>query len=82
VPIGVVSRQTRTVQADYQSGMAQPDLGDEALETLPFVAGAARFAEILIDDDDALSRPAELDCPLDEVVLQVGAFGVVRHLVD
>lgn len=40
MPIPVVARQSRCIEADHQTRVAEPDLGDEPLEpprsTLPF----------------------------------------------
>ncbi len=50
--------------------MAQPNLGDEPLKTEAAFNARARPPEVVIDDDDALTRPAELEGPVDQRVLQ------------
>jgi len=49
---------------------------------VPRVARGARPAEILVDDVDALARPAEPDGPLDQAVLQLRALLVLAYLLD
>ena len=38
MPIAVVARQPRGIEAKHQTGIAQPDLGDQPLEAVPFGA--------------------------------------------
>lgn len=38
------------------------------------------FAQILVNDLDALRRPAQTDGPIDEAVLQLRALLVLAHL--
>ena len=39
--------------------MVHADLGQQALEAEPGVGGAAALPEVLVDDEDALGRPAQ-----------------------
>src|SRR4051794_5968413 len=82
MPIAVVARQPGGIQAENQPGIAEPDLGDQPLETVPFGARRPRFAEVLVDDTDALARPAEPDGAVDKTILQLGALLVLADLVD
>src|SRR3954454_14792747 len=82
MPIAVVARQPRGIEAEHQPGIAQPDLGNQPLEAVPFGARRPRFAEILVDDADALAWPAEPDGTVDKAILQFGAFLVLADLVD
>src|SRR3954447_14911282 len=82
MPIAVVARQPGGIQAEHQPGIAQPDLGDQPLETVPLGTRRPRLAEILVDDADALARPAEPDGTVDKTILQLGAFLVMTDLVD
>src|SRR4051812_18225075 len=82
MPIAVVARQPRGIQAEHQPGIAKPDLGDQPLEAVPLGARRPRLAEILVDDAEALARPAEPDGTVDQAILQFGAFLVMTDLVD
>ena len=82
MPIAVVARQPRGIQAEHQAGIAEPDLGDQPLEAMPLGTRRARLAEILVDDVDALARPAEPDGALDQTILQLGALLVLADLLD
>src|ERR1700761_1823784 len=82
MPIAVVARQSGGIQAAHEAGVAEPDLSDQPLETVPLGTLRPRFAEILVDDMDTLARPAEADGTVDEAILQFGAFLVLANLVD
>src|SRR4051794_884853 len=82
MPIAVVARQPGGIEAEHQTGIAEPDLGNQPLEAVSLGAGRPRLAEILVDDADALARPAEPDGAVDQAILQLGAFLVLAHLVD
>src|ERR1044071_5530968 len=82
MPIAVVARQPRGIEAEHQPGVAQPDLGDQPREAVSPGAPPPRLAEILVDDADALARPAEPDGTVDKTILKLGAFLVLAHLVD
>src|SRR5215213_389839 len=82
MPIAIVARQPRGIQAEHQTGIAQPDLGNQPLEAVSLGTRRPRLAEILVDDKDPLARPAEPDSAVDKTILQLGAFLVLAHLVD
>lgn len=82
VPIAVVARQSGGVKAEHEAGVAEPDLSNQPLETVPLGTLRPRFAEILVDDMDTLARPAEADGTVDQAILQHGAFLVLANLVD
>src|SRR3954469_23764473 len=82
MPIAVIARQPGGIQAEHQPGIAQPDLGDQPLEAMSLGTRRPRLAEILVDDKDAIARPAQPDGAVDKAILQLGAFLVLAHLVD
>ena len=82
MPIAIVARQPRGIEAEHQPGIAQPDLGDQPLEAVSLGARRPRLAEILVDDADALARPAQPDGTVDKTILKLGAFLVLADLVD
>src|SRR4051794_7282085 len=50
------------------------------LEAISLGARRPSLAEILVDDADALARPAEPDGAVDQTILQRGAFMVLANL--
>ena len=71
---------TTLLGADDKAGVAEPDLGDERLEAAALGAAGAGETQILIDDVDALARPAEIDGTIDEAILELGALLMVLDL--
>src|SRR3982750_2817557 len=82
MPIAVVARQPRGIEAEHQPSITQPDLGDQPLEAISLGTRRPRLAEILVDDADALTRPTEPDGAVDKRILKLGAFLVLSHLVN
>ena len=72
VPVSIVARQPRALQAEHDPGLAQRHVRDQALE--PLAVGGRRAGQPLvdIDHDHSLSRPAERDRPATQVVLTAG----------
>ena len=61
--------------------MAEADLGNQLLETVALDAARSRFAEILVDDLHALTRPPQTDGAIDQAILQLRALLMLPHLV-
>src|SRR6266404_506344 len=80
MPIAVVASQARGIQAQDQARLAQTDLADQPLETVPFSTGCAGFAQVIVDDRDTLSRPAECDGAIHQMILKLGAFLMLADL--
>ena len=66
MPIAVVAGQPRGIQAHHQPGMAQPDLGDQLLEAVAFIARDAALVQVVIDDHHAVAWPSQAFSSLDE----------------
>src|SRR5512143_1051159 len=81
VPIAIVAGQTRGIQADHQACIAQSDFGDQLLEALAIGSPGAGFAEILVNDVDPITWPAQPGGPVHQVVLQVRAFLMMPDLI-
>src|ERR1039458_5803475 len=82
MPVAVVASQARGVQTQDQSRFAQADLADQPLKAVPFGAGSAGFAQVIVDDRDALSRPAECDGAIHQMILKFGAFLMLADLTS
>jgi hypothetical protein len=77
-----VAGEPRSVEADYEPGIAEADLGDQFLEAVTLHTASARFAEILVNDLHALVGPPESDGAIDQPILQLRALLVLPHLVQ
>ena len=69
VPVDVVARQPRDLQAEHQPGVPERDLGRQPREPRALRQPRAGDPEVLVDHDDLLAREPELDRALDERVL-------------
>src|SRR6185312_2277059 len=59
VPIGVVARQARDLESEHEADVGECDFGGEAGEARSRNKAGTGEPEILIDDDDAITRPAK-----------------------
>ena len=60
--------------------MAKSHLRHQPLETKPPFDGAAGSAQIVIDGDDRLTRPAEMERPVNKRILKLGRLLVALNL--
>ena len=81
MPVPVIAGQARSVEAPHKTGVAKADLGDELLETMTIHTASTGFAQVLVNDLDALRRPAQTDGAIDEAVLPLRALLMLAHLV-
>jgi len=79
-PPAPTSRKTRINCRWTDTGEA--NLRDEVLEAGALLRRGTRQAEILVDDPDAVARPAQRHRPLDEAVLQVRALAMAGDLPE
>ena len=61
--------------------MVEADLGEQPLEAEPSLGRGPALALVVVDDEDAVRRPAEFDGPLGEGVLAVGRLAVLGDLL-
>src|SRR5712692_5245845 len=59
VPVGGVPSQTRNLQPHHQTCLAESNLADKLLKTVPSSRLRARFAKIAIEDVYAFERPSQ-----------------------
>lgn len=57
-----------------------PSIMSDVTEAGAIHCGGARLPEVRIDDDDLIEPPSEGGGALAQVVLTVGALGVLKHL--
>lgn len=80
MPVAVIAREPRRIEAQDQTGVAKSDLGDKPLEAATQPRFRAGLAQILINDGDPFSRPAQRQRTLDQPILQRGAFLMMPDL--
>jgi hypothetical protein len=80
MPIAIVTRQPRRIQTHDQTSLAEANFRDQSLKSVPLTAGASRLTQIVVDNVDALPRPAEQDGPLNQAVLEFRTLLMVTDL--
>lgn len=81
MPILAAATQATGLQSQDD---ADPILGDQAKQHLKVMTGLGRrgaLSLIVVQDEDARGRPAELDGTLFESVLAIGLFSVINYLL-
>jgi hypothetical protein len=80
--LGGRARQARDLKPEDRADLAQAHARDQLLErpARPTVREPARDAEVAVDGQDLLRRPAELDRLLGQRVLALGRADVLAHL--
>jgi hypothetical protein len=80
MPVGVVAREARHFQSEYDPDTTKTDLGDKALKALAVGGTRPGLPEVAVDNDDAIERPTERDGALAQRILALRALGVLEHL--
>jgi hypothetical protein len=80
MPIGRVARKPRDLQPQNNTGFAQAHLRHQPLKSLPVGGGSPGLAQIGIDHDDALDRPAKRHGLAPQRVLALRALRVLKDL--
>src|SRR5436853_2186631 len=70
MPVTAKACQARHLHTQHKPYMSEPNLGDQPLKAEAAFSGRARPPEIVVNDNDALTRPAELERPVDQGILQ------------
>ena len=82
MPIAAGARQSRHLDAEHETDIAQADFGDEPLKAQAALDAGPGAPEIVVDDDDLFPPPAVLRGPIGERVLQPGRFLVALNLLN
>ena len=61
--------------------MVEADFGEQSLKAQSSFGRGPALALIVVDDENSVRRPTELDGPIDEPVLAVGRFLVFGNLL-
>src|ERR1700730_3809900 len=80
VPIGVVASQSRDLQTENDSDMAQGNFGSQASKTIPLNNAGSRKSEVFIDNEDLLRIPTKGSRFGDQSILPFCRFAVVLDL--
>src|SRR4051794_14848626 len=81
MPVLARAGQPAHLQAEDQPDVVEADLGEQSLEAQSSFGRGPALALIVVDDEDSVRRPTELDGPIDEPVLAVGGFLVLGDLL-
>src|SRR5215472_2219273 len=81
VPVRGAAGQPRDLQAQHDPDLAHADGGYQLLEAFAVTRGTG-LAEVTVDDDDSLPRPAESYRTFPKAVLALGALRVLEHLAQ
>ena len=73
--------QPAHLQAEHHADVVQRHLGDQPLEAAAPFGRATALAQVLVDDQDALARPAEGHRLVGEGVLPRGRLAVLQDLL-
>src|SRR4051794_2019356 len=80
MPIVVVARQPRGIQAQHQPRLPEANLGDQPLEAAAAVARRTGLPEVVINDLNPFLGPPEQGCTIGRPILQAGALLVLPDL--
>src|SRR5436309_2898822 len=80
MPIVVVARQPRGIQAQHQPRLPEANLGDQPLEAAAAVARRTGLPEVVVNDLNPFLGPAEQGCTIDQPILQLGALLMLTDL--
>ena len=80
VPLGVVARHSRCFAAEEDAHLAHRDFIGHLGEAMAKDHARGGVRQILIDNFDLGFRPAQLDGPLVQLVLEVSGLAVHQHL--
>jgi hypothetical protein len=82
MPIAARSGQPRHLNPENQPDIAEADFRHQSLKTKPPLDAGTGTAQIVIDHDNSLPRPAEMERPIDQRILQPCRFLVTLDLLN
>ena len=80
VPIDIVAREAGHFEAEHDADMSERDFCGETSEAAALDDAGAGQAEVFVDHDDLLRRPAERGCLGDQSILTLRGFAIVLDL--
>lgn len=81
VPVPAGAGQTGHLDPHNETDVVQPDLGDQPLKARAGNGTRPRPAQVLVDHQNPVHRPAERDRPVHQGILQPGRLLVVDELL-
>src|SRR3954463_14910075 len=82
MPVATGAGQTGHLHPEHQADPPQTNLGHQPLKARPPLGGGAGAAEIVINDGHALARPPEVECPINQPVLEAGRLMMALDLLE
>jgi hypothetical protein len=80
VPVSIVTRQPRSIETQHQAGFSEANLSDQTLKAVALSTGSTGLPKIIVDDSDALTRPPERYCAIDQMILELRALLMLANL--
>jgi hypothetical protein len=80
MPVSIVARQPRSIEAQHQAGFAEANLPDQTLKAVALRTGGTRLPKIIVNDSDALAWPPECYCAIDQMILEFRALLMLTNL--
>ncbi len=80
IPIGIVAREAGHFETEHDADVSERDFGGETGEAAAFDDASAGQAEVFVDYDDLLRRPAKRGCLGDQSILTLRGFAIVLDL--
>jgi hypothetical protein len=80
VPIGGIPRQPRHFKSHHHAHLAESNLADKSLKSVPTGRLGAGFAEIAIEDVNTFQRPSQRHGAIAQCVLALRALSVLQYL--
>src|SRR5262245_50502720 len=81
MPVLATAGQPAHLQPEHQPDAVEGDLGEQTLEAGAALDGLAALAQVVVDGDDPVARPAEGNCPVGQGVLSGGGLLVIEDLL-
>ena len=80
IPVGVVAGEAGDLETEHDPDMSERDFGGEPREAAALDDAGAGKAEVFVDDDDLLRRPAERSRPGGQGILALCGLAIVLDL--
>jgi len=82
MPIAGIAREPRDFQPQNQPHLSESDFSYESLEAQAISRRGSRMAQILINDDDSLIRPAQCSRSVAQGILAGSTLGILKDLLQ
>src|ERR1700686_2496591 len=80
IPVGIVAREPRDFEAEYNADMAESDFGSKSGKAIARHDTGSGNAKIFVDNDNLLRRPSKCGCFGGERILALRRLSIVLDL--